>query len=77
MGAGTARCVFSGELGGTGAERYFYGAEYSDGGTGGSVCAPDSIHEMLDVNLMSENAQVLRRFWFGNYDEHGPSDGLT
>lgn len=72
MGTAIARCAFSGEIGGTGAERFFYGAEFSDGGSGGTLCAPDTINEILNVNLMSKHTQIVRRFWFGDIHERAP-----
>lgn len=68
MGSIAVRSIFAGEIGGTGAERVLYRSEFCDGGSGGTVCAPDSILDVHDLNLTSiSNEHDLGRYYYSHY----------
>ena len=54
MGSIWIRGMFGGDIGGTGAERLLKYSEFCDGGTGSTVCAPDSVQRPFPIAMSNQ-----------------------
>ena len=66
----TLQCIFAGEVGGTGGERLLKAIDTEDGGTGATICVPDSVHEVRrDDRVMAKH---LARSYIATFVQRVP-----